>query len=477
MTPRSWVNECIPNILWACILAATLERKHYLSLFRSVAFNTREYLDNYAELFLTHNFLSKFSEKQFNVAFRQVLDDEKARSALSALLLLDSLPDRHLWGAHLPKPTPDHWQILAKGVGACFNHQSEKATDIRWIKLAFFAIAGRIQFSTQQADLAESIRLYPDKGDMRIVRPMIRATEISLRMMEFGEDEKSDLPAPHQDAFWEELHKKTRCLPLDPKSKPEIVEKEKVRQLINTANMTAEHFHATLKHTGLDARHDSSFGLVLYGLDLIIEAASSYSHSSAVGRSILRSIVECFITLSYLVMKDDPALWLKHRDYGNGQTKLSLLKNLSADSVPRFIDIELLEALANEDQWLEFSDVNLGSWSNKNLRALATEVGVKDVYDAYYDLCSGYTHGHWSAIRDTSFTMCYNPLHRFHRIPAPVNLSMKSIIEDGIDLTNRMLDELNKIYPGLSHRTETGVVKKKGTAKRKAKATVKTAKS
>lgn len=477
MTPRSWVNECIPNILWACILAATLERKHYLRLFRSVAFNIREHLNNYADLFLTHNFLSKFTEEQFNVTFRQVLNDEAARSALSALLLLDSLPDSHLWEAHLSKPTADHWQILAKGIGACFNHQSEKATDIRWIKLAYFTIAGKIRFSTQQSELVESIRLYPDRGEMRIVRPMIRAAEISLRMIEFGEEGKSDLPPPHQDAFWEELHKKTRCLPLDPKDKPEIVEQEKVEQLIHTANLTANHFHATLKHTGLDARHDSSFGLVLYGLDLIIETASSYNHSSAVGRSILRSIVECLITLSYLVMKDDPALWLKHRDYGNGQTKLSLLKNLSTDSVPRFIDIELLEALANEDQWLEFSDINLGSWSNKNLRALATESGLKDVYDAYYDLCSGYTHGHWSAIRNTSFTMCYNPLHRFHRIPAPVNLSMKSIIEDGIDLTNRMIDELNKIYPGLTHRTETEVAKKKKKTTRKAKATVKSPKS
>ena len=189
------------------------------------------------------------------------------------------------------------------------------------------------------------------------------------------------------------------------------------------------------------------------------------SHSTAVGRSILRSIVECFITLSYLVSKNDPTLWLKHRDYGNGQAKLSLLKNLAAENVPHFVDLERLESLANEDKWLEFNDINLASWAEQNLRAIAIEAGAKDIYDGYYDLCSGYTHGHWSAIRDAAFVTCFNPLHRFHKIPSPINFDMRSILDDGISLINRMLDELGTIYPGMDHRivretTESAKAKK-----------------
>jgi hypothetical protein len=451
MTPRSWVNECIPNIVWACILTATLDRDHYLSLFRSVAGNIRQDLPNYADLFVTHNFISKFSAGEFDIAFRHVLRDDQAKSALGALLLVDCLPDRKLWEARLAAPTDEHWQILAKAVAVCFDHQSEKATDIRWLKVAFMAIAGRIIFSKEQADRVESLRLFPNHGDMRQVRPFIRSTEIGMRMLEFGEDGRIALPDPHQTAFWEELYRKTRCLPLERDAAPQTAEKQATKALIDAAELVAAHFHSTIAHTSIDARHDSSFGLVLYALNLLIETSASYSHSSPIGRSTLRTIVECFITLAYLVAKDDAELWLKHRDYGNGQTKLSLLKNLASDKVPSFVDLDALEALANEDKWIEFTDINLGAWSSQNLRTMATEANLKDVYDCYYDICSGNTHGHWSAAREAAFVMCTNPLHRFHKIPAPINFGLRSVLPDGILLVNRMLDELNKIYPGLDH--------------------------
>ncbi|MFA6265357.1 MAG: DUF5677 domain-containing protein [Pseudolabrys sp.] len=460
MTPRSWVNECIPNILWACVLAAALDRPHYLRLFRTVAINIRANIPRHSDLFISHNFLSKFSEAEFDIAFCDVLADPEATDALRALLLVDCLPDRALWSSRLAPPDDSHWQTLGHAVGGCFDHQSQSATDIRWIKLMFFIITGRMMFPSEMAVFLENLRLYPDRGDMRSVRPMIRAAEIGLRTVEFGEeilgDKKTtiELPPPHQEAFWSEMQGKTQCLPNGEMQSPERADPAVTRALLDVSEGLAEHFHSTTQHTGLDARHDACFGLLFYALNLVTDISVSYSHTGSIGRSTLRTIVECFITLSYLVKKDDPALWLKYRDHGNGQTKLSLLKNLSAESVPRFIDLELLESLANEDKWLEFHDINFGAWAEKNLRVMATEAGIKDVYDAYYDLCSGYTHGQWSAVRDASFITCFNPLHRFHRIPRPVNFGMKSIIHDGLVLLNRMTDEVVKLYPGFTSRLE-----------------------
>jgi hypothetical protein len=417
-----------------------------------VAGNIRQELTNHAELFVTHNFISKFSIDEFDVAFHHVLLDDQARSALSALLLVECLPDRALWKSRLTEPTDDHWEVLARAIAGCFDHQSQRATDVRWLKVAFLAITGRMIFPQQLADRVESIRLYPDHGDMRQVRPFIRATEIAMRMLEFGEDGRTELPDQHQLAFWEELYRKTRCLPEERDAGPQATERPVTQGLIDTAELVAAHFHSTIAHTSIDARHDSSFGLVLYALNLLIETSASYSHSSPIGRSTLRTIVECFITLSYLVAKDDADLWLKHRDYGNGQTKLSLLKNFASDKVPSFVDLERLEALANEDKWVEFTDINLGAWSSQNLRTMATEANLKDVYDCYYDICSGNTHGHWSAAREAAFVACTNPMHRFHKIPSPINFGLRSVLPDGILLVNRMLDELNKVYPGLEHR-------------------------
>ena len=456
MTPRSWVNECIPNILWACILASSLERDDYLRLFRSVAINSREKLERHSKLFITHNYLSSFSGEEFSVAFERVLENKEAAEALRALLLVEALPDKKHWESKLQPPDQSHWQVLSRAIGACFDHQSQRATDIRWIKVIFLLMTGRMLFPREMADMLENFRVYPDRGDMRSVRPSIRAIEISTRMMEFGEERQAEdaleLPPPHHERFWREVYQKTACLPDAERPDPKRADDTAIKALIDTAETVAEHFHSTIQHTGLDARHDSSFGIVLHAIHILIESAASYSHSAATGRSTLRSIVEGFITLAYLAQKDDPALWLKHRDHGNGQTKLTLLKNLASENIPRFLDLEMLEALANEDKWLEFHDINVGAWADKNLRTLAVEASLKGVYDSYYDLCSGYTHGHWSAIRETAFTTCFNPLHRFHRIPAPTNFGMRSVLDDGITLVNRMLDELTKLYPGMDHR-------------------------
>ena len=56
-----------------------------------------------------------------------------------------------------------------------------------------------------------------------------------------------------------------------------------------------------------------------------------------------------------------------------------------------------LEMLANEDTWLEYQDIDFGSWANKNLRTMSEEVCVKDVYDRYSDWPSGFVHGNWGS--------------------------------------------------------------------------------
>jgi hypothetical protein len=111
-----------------------------------------------------------------------------------------------------------------------------------------------------------------------------------------------------------------------------------------------------------------------------------------------------------------------------------------------------MEALANEDMWMEFEDIQLGNWANLDLRRMAKDGGVKDVYDKYYDWASGYTHGHWIGVRDTVFVNCLNPLHRFHRVPGPPIVKMPTILYDGCSLINRMLDTINSMYPSFKER-------------------------
>ncbi|RCK19258.1 hypothetical protein TH8_20505 [Thalassospira profundimaris] len=448
--PTSWLDDFVPDLLWAAILGAFLDRDKYLSLFRSVVHNAREKLEVKDGVFITHSALSSMSAEHFYTLLQTVLEDEEASAYLRALLLIDCLPDRHLWESHLEVPDDQvDWNILAHAVTECFDHQSQLSTDIRWFKLLFMIFA---QEKLQAPpDFVEEIAHYPNQGDMKHVRPSIRAMEIAFRNvkdMQINREIAEAFPV----AFWDECYKKWACILPTGVNPAEHGPEALTNELLHLFQELEGHFHETVATTSVDAKHDSAFGLALYGLTILFNCGHGFSHMRPEGRVFLRVIVEAFITLRFLAHKDNETLWRQYRSYGNGQTKLAFLKNLKEEELPDFVDLKALELLANEDMWLEFEDIDLGSWSKTNLRAMAEEAGCKDVYDRYYDWTSGFAHSQWGCVRDSVFEHCLNPLHRFHRVPALPKTHMPSVLKDGCKLLNRMLDDINTLYPSFKPR-------------------------
>lgn len=452
----SWRDTCLPNILWACLVISVFPREEALDLFRRIIAAAKEGLSDCKGTFITHNHLARLSRDDFQKVFSPILTDEDSRKALSPLLLIESLPDREHWRAFLPEPDMEMaWDALAKAVTVCLDHQSQESTDIRWLKLMYFIGAGWLFFPETMADELENLRLYPSRGDMRSVRPSIRAMEMTTRNFEFGiehfdKKHKSEIPASKHEEFWDETYQKTHCIVVG-FAPEEVNNVEVLKEIVELHAEISEHFYAASTKTSVDVRHEGAFGLVLYGLRLLMEAVRAKNNVFVIGRLALRSIVEVFITLHYLTEKDNETLWAQYRSYGSGQAKLAFLKNIREEDIPSFIDLEKLEVLANEDMWLEFQDIKLGSWSNVNLRQMATDAGCKDVYDKFYDSLSGNVHGHWIAAREASLSTCMNPLHRLHRVPGAWG-HVSSIVPDGCKLMNRMLDDLNHLYPSFKRR-------------------------
>src|SRR6185503_18184363 len=99
-----------------------------------------------------------------------------------------------------------------------------------------------------------------------------------------------------------------------------------------------------------------------------------------------------------------------YRRHGTGQAKLAYLKlyDLEESEHPEYISVDSLEQFANEDIWQEFAEINIGNWAGKDLRTLAEQCGIKNVYDKYYVWPSSYMHSQWSAVRDVVFDQCFN---------------------------------------------------------------------
>jgi len=449
----SWINDVLPEVLWSVLIVSAFPRDAALDIFRGIIEQAAAHRDVLGKRRLDHSQLCKLDQKSFNFLFAKLCADEAVVAALSPLLILEGLPDRERWAALLPEPdTSSAWDRLADAVTTAFDHQSQEATDCRWLKVRT-EVAYGMKFPSRLEEQLLEICEYPNRGDERGVRASIRAMEMAFRAGGLKGDVVSEWPAK----FWAETWAKTQCWPFNPDDDAKTTDhSELFKRLQELDQKLFEHFVDTVQTTDTDPRHDGAFGLVFFIMGLLTVTLKSTVGQTTQGRLNLRTAVEALINLTFLASKDDPTIWLQYRNYGTGQAKLSYLK-FNKDDAPTFVTAELLEGLANADVWLEHQDIKLGAWSDKNLRAMAEEAGIKPFYDKYYDALSGYTHSNWAAVRHSAFGICLNPLHRFHRVPFPMRFFAEDAVPDLVKIVNLSLDQLTKLYPPFKPRLKDEV--------------------
>lgn len=451
----SWPNERLPEMLWAALVMTVFPRQDALGAFREIAslgIKYRELGDECRLWSLNLSALARQPHELIAAIVQIVKRHPLALAALRPLLLLESLPARDVWKTEVAAdPVDDDWETLGKAVITNFDHQSQEATDIRWLRLMFKICLGAMVFPETMEERIEELRLYPDKGDMRSVRPFIRSAEMSVGM---GPDGKNPTEKWPED-FWRECLDRTTCVPAHPPkfSPSSFNRKAFLDSLMSVRSSVVEHWSESLTTTAVDPRHDTVFGFALYALSCLLEMASVSNRHGISGRLFLRCLTECRITLAYLVHEDTPDLWKRFRSYGAGQAKLALLKmEEMSEAEPSFVEKAMLEMLANEDYFQEFVEIDLGHWCGKDLRKMSEDSQAKDDYDKFYGWASGFVHGQWGALRDTGLTHCMNPLHRFHRVPLPWHRMMTDSLPDAVGLVNSILENVEKLYPGRIER-------------------------
>jgi hypothetical protein len=410
---------------------------------------------------IDHTSLAALSDLHFEQFLKVLLAYPLGYGALRPLLLLDSLPGICRWRVVLGvDPTEHDWKTLAQAVIETLDHQSEQSTDVRWLKYVLKIVLGKICFPTTMRDSIGEIFEFPNKGDLRKVRPSIRAGEMMIRR---------NPPSAWIEIYWAELLTKTKCIDGSTEADYfELTAPTLTRDaILRVRHQIAERFRSVMSSTRTDAKLDAAFGFTFYALSLLEEIAAPPLSQLLLGRIGLRSITEVVITFSYLLSKNSSALWTAYRNFGSGQAKLAFLKlEQATGDIPTFVDQETLFQLANEDVWQEFVNVNFGHWDNKNLRGLAVEGGTKDIYDRYYDWTSTFVHGHWCAVRDSNFVTCHNALHRLHRIPRSHHRIMPTVVPDAVTLVNRTLDLLEATFPTMDKLGRVERVTSRGSGKR-----------
>ncbi|TSA87782.1 hypothetical protein FNU79_00540 [Deinococcus detaillensis] len=444
----SWMNVRMPEMLWATLLVSTLPREDALKFFRIFAENFSALSEEKRPKDLFISDLASIDYIELERVIRVAIDGvPNASYALRPLLLFPNIPGRAVWESVLSAPDENGPMQIVEAVSKVLNHQSEEATDCRWIRVVYTMLCGKLMFPESLADLAREILEYPNWGQMEKVRPSVRAAEITLSQVR----EHGGLPNEETEwtkHFWEVGFQATPCLVGERVHQNEEIDVNIFQdEIFRLRTEVSEAFIDTQTTSAIDTRHDGAFGLILYAIDICSEISQPKIHNGTLGRIGLRTVVEIFITLSYLIKLDDPKKWEAYRNYGAGQAKLAFLKLLDVESLPDFVDMEALEDLANEDLWQEFLTIKIGNWDAGNLRKMSEAADEKNIYDSFYDWTSGYIHGQWGVVRDTTMTNCVNPLHRLHRVPKQYQDYRASVIGDLRVLLANMVNKLKVIYP------------------------------
>jgi hypothetical protein len=453
MTPSSWIDNRLPDMLWAVLLTNKFSREEVLKRFATIVDVACEVTDTKSfnikdnPLTVTISGIASLNENKKQKMMEVIAKDDDAKKSLVPMLFFDNLPDKKKWESVLKlSPIDDDWENLAQAVAGCFYHQSQKATDCRWIKALFLVKTGIVKFTKNVEQTPKLILEYQNHNEeqLRTSRAGVRAFEIGL---DFN---KNDWPR----LFWDECYKKTQCIfhkiskeemkshypPHD-----ELAQDNKKLQEIN--QNLSDHFWRTAKGSDKDPKHEVVFGLALYATDLAASSILLGMGRSSQGRMVLRGLVECLISLKYLITKDSLELWMAFQSHGTGQAKLVVQRLEEEKRSPKYLNQENLGQIANDDVWVEFLPINIGSWDDSDLRKRAIEVELKDKYDDYYTWPSSYSHGQWGAIRESVYTLCGNPLHRFHRIPLLFSMNLEETHEDVYLLLNDILKLLYEVFP------------------------------
>lgn len=455
IAPSSWINDRLPNILWGILLRVQCPKDWQRKYAKILEWLSVQKIDDKQKR-ITHTDISELPIK-IKKGFIERIIQTCGKKTFRPLLLIKCLPDYDIWNDAIGlKTREDDWQILGKCIEPMLNHQSQEATDVRWMK-----VFARIFISHDVIiyDKLNELKNYPYEGDQRTVRPSIRAMEIGISLI-------NDKSSKWCGEFWNYCLTNTECVPMfdpDTLSKQLVkVSSENYQTYNNKISATRlaliEHFHDSIKTTAIDSKFETIFGMAQYAIDNASECLLNRTSTMISGRITVRILLEVYITLKYLISHDKGSecqLWDTYREYGYGQYSLIDSKYKENDLHSSIVHTPLVELVANEEKSVEFTPINLGNWGKLNLRKMSEEVDEKPLYDKYYDYASGFTHANWGAVRESSMQKCLNPLHRLHNIPAWGLLVLPNAYQDITILIDKIIGLVEDQYRGILSKIDS----------------------
>ena len=339
---------------------------------------------------------------------------------------------------------------LVEIVDETYNHQSEISTDIRFIIVWSVALTDRLKIS-KDLTLIEALHKYAycshDDEIMKLYRPTIRSTEGV-----FGSFMNSMYDQSFNEEFWKEISEMTDCklFVVNFGNDDDVPDANKYVQHIKGIGVYYEEFFRTFKP--ISKKAEVILSIFVYSYKRLVELVEHMLYCEISGRTIIRSLIENYIIIKYLIEeeKNHTNIWEEYMSYGLGQYKLILLKYKEKETAPKesHVPVNYIEAVLQTETSDAFLNMDTRYFDKKSIREKAILVKEKDLFDFYYDYDSQFEHGLWGAIRETTSLICDNPAHKYHHsLDINNHQKLKSVWDDSKKTMNLIVDYVNQIYP------------------------------
>jgi hypothetical protein len=343
--------------------------------------------------------------------------------------LYPAMPGSWLFlASEIPDVTDDLTQTLAnlkEVVLDLYDRRSRPATLAKLLAISRLIIHGKLR--TFDKGMIERFAGYPQEDEDARKMTEAEVASLSITLIHL-----SPISLDWPKYFWRNNIRISMCENANRSLVPEIL--ETARYAIEQSRTIAQEFIRTQRILLLNSYNQSFVDLwdrereeVLWGLlsrqfqvvSILLEDISLWRPEA--GSHLLRHLAENLITVRYL--DRNPDLIKKFVEHGLGQLKLYKLhlqeeeRSLDVEDAELSEAIDMLEAEIGGEVSEEWIAINLGSWSDTNLREMAKEVGLEETYKWVYQPQSIDAHGTWASIQSHSMNRCRNPLHRFHLVP------------------------------------------------------------
>jgi hypothetical protein len=256
--------------------------------------------------------------------------------------------------------------------------------------------------------------------------------------------------------FWLQALRQTPCLTTPEREKPDTMQPE--AEFASTVEKLDRIWRSVVRE---EPSHGVLFiGEVILGLmgriwrmmHHVIDL--SRAGSGEMAEIALRCQFDSYVTLRWLLLKNDVTLFKRFREYSAGKNKMLLeyVRRMSPEARPeqaalkRSMEQTLIEEIGEIGVWEQLVAEERGTWADATARSMAQDIGQEDLYMALFSRASDIVHGSWRGLTRYHMSQCRNPLHRYHWIPylGPTHDAGHTAIVGGIMLAAEALNAVSQ---------------------------------